>query len=173
MDGLCASLVASLGIVPRRCVQGIPRSKLEQGRLGLEMSRTKKGKDVSRKEIINVDVVEAGDIPLSRVVGYGDLLFVSGMVSIDVDAGKPEFASIEEETTRVLNNLSLLLQRSGSSLEYVLKTTVFLAQRDFFESMNKIYEKFFQDNPPARSTVVVTLAADYKIEIEAIAYRTQ
>jgi 2-iminobutanoate/2-iminopropanoate deaminase len=78
--------------------------------------------------------------------------------------------SIEEQTARVLDNLSAVLQAAGLSLSDVVKTTVFLKDMDNFARMNETYAKYFSTNPPARSTVeVARLPRDVQVEIEAIA----
>ena len=77
---------------------------------------------------------------------------------------------IAEQTEQVLKNLSAVLQAAGSSLDRVVKTTVFLADMDEFAPMNEVYGKFFAENPPARATVeAARLPRDARVEIEAIA----
>jgi 2-iminobutanoate/2-iminopropanoate deaminase len=78
--------------------------------------------------------------------------------------------SIEEQTTRVIENLQAVLQSAGLTLADVVKTTVFLKDMNNFARMNETYGKFFGDKPPARSTVeVARLPRDVQVEIEAIA----
>jgi 2-iminobutanoate/2-iminopropanoate deaminase len=78
---------------------------------------------------------------------------------------------IREQTDRVMKNLSEVLHAAGSSLERVVKTTVFLADLNDFAEMNEVYGSFLGDNPPARSTVEVRrLPRDVRIEVDAIAF---
>ncbi len=110
-------------------------------------------------------------VPLSHGRCYGDLVFISGQVSRDLMTGKPLPGTIEEETEQVLKNIRTVLEAAGSSLECILKTTVFMTNKDEFARMNKVYEKFFPGAKPGRSAIIIGLAGDYRVEIEAIAYR--
>jgi 2-iminobutanoate/2-iminopropanoate deaminase len=110
-------------------------------------------------------------VPLSPAVQYGSLLFVSGQVSTDVARNQPIEGTIEEETQRALENLESLLKDAGSSLDCILKVTVFLRDMAEYSRMNAVYARFFPSHPPARSTIGdIALAATYKVEIEAVAY---
>ncbi|MBW8003068.1 MAG: RidA family protein [Planctomycetes bacterium] len=111
------------------------------------------------------------NVPLSPAVRYGNLLFVSGQVSTDVEQSKPIVGTIEEETEQALKNLSDLLKGAGSSLECVLKVRVFLRDMKDYSKMNEVYGRYFPKDPPARSTLGnIALAAQYKVEIEAVAF---
>lgn len=110
-------------------------------------------------------------VPLSPAVQYGELLFISGQVSMDVKNGVEISGSIEDETRRALMNLSDLLEQQGSSLASVLKVTVYLTDFGDYEGMNSVYAEFFPNEPPARTTIGnIALAKTYRVEIEAIAY---
>ena len=86
------------------------------------------------------------------------------------ETGEVLSGSIEEQTKQVLKNLEAVLKAGGSSLERVLKTTVFLANMDDFPQMNAVYAQFFTHQPPARSTVEVSrLPRNVRIEIDLIA----
>ncbi|MEW6621320.1 MAG: RidA family protein [bacterium] len=114
------------------------------------------------KKVISID--KTIDTPYSPAVAFGNLLFVSGQIA----SGKN---SLEEEITTALNKLKSILQSAGSSLECVLKTTVFLKDMKNFNLMNEIYKTYFKAEPPARSCVEVSrLPFDVNFEIEAIAY---
>ena len=108
--------------------------------------------------------------PFSRAVCYGSLVFVSGTVSQDLETHKPLLGTIEFETEQVIKNIEVILKAVGSSLDCVLKTQVFLTDVKNFQQMNAVYRKFFSQDPPARSTIGIQLAGDYKVEIEAIAF---
>ncbi|MEW6609463.1 MAG: Rid family detoxifying hydrolase [bacterium] len=114
------------------------------------------------KKVISID--KTTDTPYSPAIAFGNLLFVSGQIA----SGKN---SLEEEITTALNKLKSILQSAGSSLECVLKTTVFLKDMKNFNLMNEIYKTYFKAEPPARSCVEVSrLPFDVNFEIEAIAY---
>lgn len=99
-----------------------------------------------------------------------ELLFLSGQIPLNPDTGELVTGPIEEQTEQVLRNLSAVLAAGGSSMERVLKTTVYLKNLDDFPRMNLVYETFFGEQPPARSTVEVSrLPPQVGIEIDVIA----
>jgi len=123
------------------------------------------------KEIISTNTAPAAIGPYSQAVKVGDLLFISGQIPLDPATGDliPE-ATIQAQTTRVLNNMSNILASVGGSMANVVKTTVFLKDMNDFVEMNRIYQTFFQTDCPARSAVQVgRLPKDVLVEIEAIA----
>lgn len=98
------------------------------------------------------------------------MVFVSGQIPIHPQTAELVTGSIEEQTTRVVENLKAVLEGAGLTLENVVKTTVFLKDIGEFTRMNETYAKYFGSNPPARSTVeVARLPRDVLVEIEAIA----
>ena len=108
--------------------------------------------------------------PYSQAIKAGGFVFVSGQVALR--PGHTEMAgdSIAEQTEQVFDNLQAILEAAGSSLDRVVKTTVFLADFDDFGAMNEVYARYFPSQPPARSTVQVSrLPAGAIVEIEAIA----
>jgi 2-iminobutanoate/2-iminopropanoate deaminase len=108
--------------------------------------------------------------PYSQAVKASGLIFTSGQIPIDPATGVVIEGSIAEQTERVLNNIKAVLEAAGSSLERVVKTTVFLADLSDFGEMNEAYGRFFAQVPPARSTVEVSrLPRDARVEIDAIA----
>ena len=99
----------------------------------------------------------------------GELLFLSGQIPL-TPAGELVGGDIESQTEQVLKNLEALLTAGGSSLGQVIKTAVYLKNLDDFPRMNAVYERFFRDTPPARSTVEVSrLPRQVAIEIDVIA----
>jgi len=95
---------------------------------------------------------------------------VSGQIPIDPNTGEFVAGGIAEQTERVLTNLAAVLEAAGSSLNQVVKTTVFLADMAEFAAMNEVYGKFFADLPPARATVAAAgLPRNARVEIEAVA----
>lgn len=104
------------------------------------------------------------------VVASGSFIFTAGQIAIDPQNGQVIQGDIKTQTRQVLKNLQAILQQGGSSLQSVVKTTVFLKDMNEFAAMNEVYAEFFKENPPARSTVeVARLPRDVRVEIEAIA----
>lgn len=114
--------------------------------------------------------------PYSPAVRWGDLIFVSGAVPIDPATGESVGADdIGAQTTQVLTNIRETLRAAGSSLEQVVKTTVYLTNSTMVPGMNEAYRALFPGHLPARSTVQVGPLArpEFLIEIEAIAVADQ
>ena len=108
--------------------------------------------------------------PYSQAVKTGNLLFTSGMIPIDPATGQLVEGGIEVQAEQALKNIKNLVEASGSSLEKVVKTVVFIKNMDDFAKVNEIYSKYFVSDCPARSCVeVARLPKDVLIEIEAIA----
>lgn len=111
--------------------------------------------------------------PYSQAVAFGDLLFTSGQIALDME-GKIKGTDIKTQTRTVLQNLMHILEDNRSSLNHVLKTTVYLKDMNEFAEMNEVYADFFADSMPARTTVEVSrLPKDVKVEIDVIAYRSK
>ena len=122
------------------------------------------------KDNVQTDLAPQAIGPYSQAIRAGGFLFASGQIPIDPQTGQFVEGGIAEQTEQVLKNLSAVLEAGGSSLEQVVKTTVFLADMDEFSSMNEVYGKFFAGNRPARATVeAARLPRDARVEIEAIA----
>jgi 2-iminobutanoate/2-iminopropanoate deaminase len=108
--------------------------------------------------------------PYSQAVKTGNLVFCSGQIPIDPATSEFVSDDVAEQTEQVLKNLSAVLEAAGTSLNKVVKTTVFLADMNDFAAMNEIYAKFFDTNKPARATVqAARLPRDARVEIECIA----
>ena len=100
----------------------------------------------------------------------GDLVFTSGQIGIDPKTGQFPEGGIEAQTQQVFRNLAAVLEASGSSVDHIVKATVFLADMNDYNVMNELYKKQFKGDPPARSAVqVARLPRDARIEIEAVA----
>lgn len=110
--------------------------------------------------------------PYAQAISAGDLIFCSGQIPLDPATNQLVEGGIDIQTRRVLDNLAAVLQAAGSSLDQVVKTTIFLADMDDFGTVNTIYGEYFASEPPARATVqVARLPRDVRVEIEAIALR--
>jgi len=108
--------------------------------------------------------------PYSQAIVHNGIAYLSGAIPLDPATGQVVEGDIAAQTERVFANMKAVLEACGSSLGQVLKTTVFLKDMGEFAAMNAVYGKYFDANPPARSTVeVARLPRDLKPEIEAIA----
>ena len=122
------------------------------------------------KETRATDKAPAAIGPYSQAVKVGNLLFTSGMIPIDPATNTLVEGGIEVQAERALENVKNLLEASGSSLDKVVKTVVFIKDMNDFAKVNEIYAKYFTENYPARSCVeVARLPKDVLIEMEAIA----
>ncbi len=107
--------------------------------------------------------------PYSQGVVAGGFVFVAGQGPINPKTQKMELGDIQSETRLELTNISNILKAANSSLENVVKVSVFLVDLKDFDAMNEVYRKFFKDNFPARTTVQAVLRTGRKIEIDCIA----
>lgn len=124
------------------------------------------------KKIISTTKAPAAIGPYSQAVCVGDMIYTSGMIPINPATGELVTGDITEQAKQAIGNLKALVEESGSSLDKVVKTTVFIKNMDDFTKVNEVYASFFTDNYPARSCVeVARLPKDVLIEIEAIAIR--
>lgn len=124
------------------------------------------------KKTIATKLAPAAIGPYAQGNIIGNLLFTSGQVPLDANTGEIVGTTIEEQTVQVFKNLKAILEEGGSSLDKVIKTTVFIKDMNDFAAMNGVYGKYFsEDSLPSRSAVeVARLPKDVKVEIEVIAY---
>ena len=105
----------------------------------------------------------------SPAIIAGDLVFTSGQIGFDSRTGKMA-EGFEAQLEQVFRNLAAVLEASGSSVDHIVKATVFLADMNDYDKMNQLYRAKFKGDPPARSTVqVARLPRDARIEIEVVA----
>jgi 2-iminobutanoate/2-iminopropanoate deaminase len=122
------------------------------------------------RQRVQTDNAPAAIGPYSQAIKAGGFVFVSGQIPIDPKTGEFVSGGIAEQTEQVLKNVSAVLEASGSSLDQVVKTTVFLADMKEFSGMNEVYARFFTGPPPARATVAAAgLPRDARVEIEVVA----
>ena len=122
------------------------------------------------KDRVHTDDAPKAIGPYSQAIKADGLIFASGQIALDPSTMQIVEGGIREQTERVLKNLAAVLRASGSSLDQVVKTTVFLADLGDFTEMNETYARFFGAAPPARSTVeVARLPRDVRVEIDVIA----
>lgn len=136
--------------------------------LGAEFSRIK----VMDTRVISTDGAPAAIGPYSQGVRAGNLIFTAGQIALDPATQQVVASGIVEQTARVLENLKAVLEAGGSSLDRVVKATVFLKDFNDFAAMNEVYAQYLGKDgaPPARTTVEVSkLPKNVLIEIELIA----
>ncbi len=122
------------------------------------------------KETISTENAPGAIGPYSQAVKTGNLIFCSGQIPLDPQTGEFVSEEVAEQTRQVLKNLSAVLEAAETSLNNVVKTTVFLADMNDFAAMNEVYAEFFSENKPARATVqAARLPRDARVEIECIA----
>jgi 2-iminobutanoate/2-iminopropanoate deaminase len=125
---------------------------------------------MTEKMVIQTEMAPQAIGPYSQGIRAGNFVFTAGQIGLDPQTGEIVPGGIEAETRRVLQNLTSVLEAAGSSLDRVVKTTVFLRDMNDFARMNSVYAEFFKDNFPARSTVqVAALPKGVAIEIEVVA----
>jgi 2-iminobutanoate/2-iminopropanoate deaminase len=123
-----------------------------------------------QKLIINTDKAPKAIGPYSVANRIGDLVFTAGQTGLDPLTNELVQGGIQSETRQVLTNIKNVLEAAGSSLEQVVKTTVFLRDMGDFALMNAVYADFFPQNHPARTTVqVVAVPRGGAVEIEVVA----
>jgi 2-iminobutanoate/2-iminopropanoate deaminase len=122
------------------------------------------------KRIVRTEQAPQAIGPYSQAVVGGGFVYVAGQLALDPRTGQLVPGDVRIQTKRVMENIRAILESAGSSLDRVVKTTVFLRDLNDFGAMNEIYGSYFQEDPPARSTFqVAKLPRDGAVEIEAVA----
>jgi 2-iminobutanoate/2-iminopropanoate deaminase len=122
------------------------------------------------RQIIQTDNAPKAIGPYSQAIVTNGLVFCAGQIGLDPVTGQMVEGGVEAEVKQVMQNINGLLKAAGSSLEYVVKTTIFLRNMSDFARVNEIYGQYFQAAPPARSTVGnLDLPKAAQVEIEVIA----
>jgi 2-iminobutanoate/2-iminopropanoate deaminase len=124
---------------------------------------------MAKKRIFRSQRAPQAKGPYSQAVTHRGLLYISGQIPVDPATGTPLRATIEEETEKALNNLKLIVEDAGSTMDDILKVTCYLADIEDFSRFNEAYAKFFPEFPPARTTIQAgRLPLDVQIEVDAI-----
>ena len=124
-----------------------------------------------KKTIISTKLAPAAIGPYEQGIKIGSFIFTSGQIPIDPETNNLVAGDIKNETTQVLRNIEAVLQAAGSSLDKIIKVTVYLKNISDFSSMNEVYQSFFTENKPARSCVEVSnLPKGVGVEMDAVAY---
>lgn len=122
------------------------------------------------RDVISTDQAPKAIGPYSQAIRAAGMIFTSGQIALDPATQQVIAGDVGAQTDRVLKNLAAVLQASGSSLDKVLRCTVFLKNIGDFAAMNEVYARYFTQAPPARSTVeVARLPKDVLVEIDMIA----
>ena len=124
------------------------------------------------KKIIYTPKAPAAIGPYSQAVEVGCTLYISGQIPVDPATGKIVEGGIEEQTEQVMKNIAAILEEAGYTFEDVVKSTCLLSDMNDFAGMNKVYGRYYKDNPPARAAFAVkTLPLNVLVEIETIAVK--
>ena len=124
----------------------------------------------TNKEIVKTDKAPGAIGPYSQAVKTGNLVFVSGQLALDPASGELVTGDIQKETRQALKNLEQILVAASSSLDEVVKTTLYITNMDDFPVVNEVYAEFFPGSAPARACVQVSrLPKNANFEVEAVA----
>lgn len=119
---------------------------------------------------VETDKAPAAIGPYSQAVTTDGYVFCSGQVALDPVTGELIGGSVADQTRRALDNLSAVLAAAGTTLGHVVKTTIYLTNMEDFATVNDVYSKYFEQNPPARVTVgVAALPKGALVEIDCVA----
>ena len=122
------------------------------------------------KTIINTKDAPAPIGPYNQAIKAGKTLYVSGQIPLDAASGELVGGSIEDETKKVMKNISAILSAAGGGFDNVVKCSIFVKDLGDFSRINEVYGSYFKENPPARETVEVSrLPKDVNVEISCIA----
>jgi 2-iminobutanoate/2-iminopropanoate deaminase len=123
------------------------------------------------KSVVHTPKVPPARVPLSQAIKVGEWVFASGQLGLDVKTGKLAEGGIVGETRQVCENLKAILEAAGSSLEKVVKVTIYLTDIKDLMEMNNVFSQYFPKDPPARTTFqCVGLVGGAKVEIDATAF---
>ena len=122
------------------------------------------------REAISTSAAPAAIGPYSQAIRAGSLLFVSGQIPLDPETSTLVEGDVRVQTHRVFRSLAGILEAAGTSLERVVRATVYLADMNDFAAMNEVYATYFTSPAPARSTIqAARLPRDARVEIDVIA----
>ncbi len=124
------------------------------------------------KQVVHTPRVPPARVPLSQAIRVGEWVFASGQLGTDVKTGKLVEGGIAAETRQVCENLKSVLEAAGSTLDQVVKVTIYMVDLAELMAMNNVFSQYFAVDPPARTTFQCAgLVAGARVEIEAIATR--
>lgn len=135
------------------------------------MNKERKWRKI-KKDIIETQKAPSAIGPYSQAIKVGDLLFLSGQISIKPETNEFIDGEVEVQTEQVLENIKAILEAVDSSLEDVVKVTIYLRNMEDFALINKVYSRYFENSLPARVCIEVSnLPKNAKVEIDAIAIK--
>lgn len=124
------------------------------------------------KKIIRTEAAPAPVGPYSQAVESGGFLFCSGQIAIHPKTNQVLTGPVEEQAKQVMENIGAVLSASGLGFQNIVKTTIYLINMNDFSAVNEVYARYFQEEPPARSTIAVSaLPKGVHVEIEVLAKR--
>src|SRR5579871_4816272 len=156
------------GSIVQDCLQSYGRVMLQRDDCAnIHHRQLGPNQEADVKETIVTDAGPKAIGPYSQAIRANGFLFVSGQIALDPSTQQLAATDIKSQTERVLENLKGILESAGSSLDRVVRTTVFLVDMNEFAAMNEIYGRYFPSHPPARSTVqAARLPRDVRVEID-------
>jgi 2-iminobutanoate/2-iminopropanoate deaminase len=126
---------------------------------------------MEEKKVFQTNKAAVTGAPYSQAIIHNGIIYVSGMGAVDPQTNKIKLGTIEEEAELALENVRIILEEAGSSLNNVLTVTVYLLDLGEFDRFNEIYKKYFQEDRPARTCIQAgSLPFNTRVEITATAY---
>ena len=126
---------------------------------------------VAQKQVFQTDKAAVTGGPYSQAIVHNGIIYVSGQGAVDPQTNKIRLGSVEEEAELALENLRIILQEAGSSLDKVLTITVYLLDIAEYARFNEVYKKYFKEKRPARTCIQAgSLPFNTRVEITATAY---
>jgi 2-iminobutanoate/2-iminopropanoate deaminase len=126
---------------------------------------------MEEKKIFQTDKAAVTGGPYSQAIIHNGIIYVSGQGAVDPQTNEIKLGTVEEEAQMALENLRIILQEAGSSLDNVLTVTVYLRDIEEYARFNEVYKKYFKENRPARTCIQAgSLPFDTRVEITATAY---
>lgn len=126
---------------------------------------------MEQKKVFQTDKAAVTGGPYSQAIIHNGLIYVSGQGAVDPQTNEIKLGSVEEEAGLALENLRIILQEAGSSLDKVLTITVYLLDIGEYARFNEVYKKYFRENRPARTCIQAgSLPFNTRVEITATAY---
>lgn len=124
---------------------------------------------MTQRKIIHTSKAPEAIGPYSQAIDTGDVVYVSGQIPLDPATGSFAGDDVSTQTKQVMENVKAIVEASGSSMNKVIKCSIFLADMGDFQTVNEIYGSYFGDEPPAREAIAVkTLPKNAKVEVSCI-----
>jgi len=121
------------------------------------------------KQVVSTPKAPAAVGPYSQAAKIGPLVFASGQLPLDPETGLKVTGGVAKETERAMENLKAVLEAAGCGMEQVVKVTVYLNDMADFKFVNEVYQRYFPENPPARTTIQAGIPRGCALEADAIA----